>query len=63
MNQMIFIEVLLQRKLSFIRLYTEEIWRDFWRTSKLFSLFKQVEVWVSCEAVCDIFVWFFCLIF
>ena len=39
MNQTIFV-LLLQQKLSFIRVYTQMIWRAFWRTSRNFPAFK-----------------------
>ena len=40
------------------------IWRAFWAHVQQFPrLLDKFEVWVSCEAVCDIFNQFFCLIF
>ena len=40
------------------------IWRAFWAHVQQFSrLLDKFEVWVSCEAVWDIFNQFFCLIF
>ena len=62
---MIFIELLLQRKLSFIRVYNQVIqFGGFLVHAQQFSrLLDKFEVWVSCEAVWDIFNQFCCLIF
>ena len=41
MNQSNFFELLLQWKLSFTSLYTQVIWRAFWRAPEIFPPFKQ----------------------
>ena len=61
---MIFIELLLQRKLLFIWVYTQVIcWAFFDARPEISPAFKPVWSLVSCEVLCDIFVRFFCLIF
>ena len=50
-----FFELLLQQKLSFIRVSTLIIWRAFWRASWNFSAFQ--------TSLNNVFVRFFCLIF
>ena len=61
---MVFIELLLQRKLSFIRVYMQVIWWGFLAHVQQFSyLLNKFEVWVSFEAVCNILDRFFSLIF
>ena len=66
--KMIFIELLLQRKFSFIRVYTQVKLAGFLGARpKIFQLFRQVWSWVSSEALCDISisfsVWFFIMQF
>ena len=60
--------VLLQRKLSLIRVYTQVnylIWRVWAHVQQFYRLLDKFEVWISCwcEAVCNIFDQFFCLIY
>ena len=54
---MIFIELLLQRKLSFIRVHTQVIYLAGFlaHVQKFSRLLNKFEVWVACETVCDIF--------
>ena len=58
LNQMNFIELLLQRKLPFIRVHTLKLFNlagFLAHVQQFSSLLDKFEVWVSCEAVCDIF--------
>ena len=67
--QTVFCELLLKRKLQFIRIYTQAIWRAFWpkrtdicqdfpafKTSLKFGflVYKRITLW----RFCSIFVWF-----
>ena len=63
--KMIFIEILLQQKLSFIKVYTQlfDLAGFLAHVQQFSRLLDKFEVWVSCEALCDIFDQFFCLIF